>query len=81
MHCPRKKTRPTAGTSRFVCFEFFVVQLFKHSDRLARQTNIYAPFPPPVVAFLFRDLDSLRARPDFQSLLLDLDFPANPFVP
>jgi serine/threonine-protein kinase len=27
------------------------------------------------------DFDSIRWRPDFQALLLDLDFPANPFAP
>jgi eukaryotic-like serine/threonine-protein kinase len=26
-------------------------------------------------------LDPLRSRPDFQSLMLDLAFPANPFAP
>jgi hypothetical protein len=27
------------------------------------------------------DFDSLRSRPDFQALLLDLSFPADPFAP
>ena len=28
-----------------------------------------------------KDLDALRSRPDFQLLLMDLAFPADPFAP
>ena len=27
------------------------------------------------------DLDSIRSRPDFQQLLMDLEFPTDPFTP